>query len=89
MFEKSDVVKLVELAGGSILKREPKLVNVEEYKPIEEPHHLDKEVNPNNCCAYYVLSDVDKYPDIKHDYLKSVRPKWLFEAIDEFKILEP
>ena len=89
VFEKADMVKLIELAGANVLKREPKLLNVHEYEPVEEPHHLDKDVNTNNCCAYYILSDVDKCPDINHEYLKTVRPKWLFESIDEFKILEP
>ena len=46
VFEKPDMVKLVELAGGSVLKREPKITSVEELKPVEIPHHLDKEKDP-------------------------------------------
>lgn len=91
MFEKSDFLKLLELAGAHILKREPKIMNVDELVPVELPHHLNKEENKDFCCAYYILFDVDKpnTNEINHMYLKTVRPKWLFECIDEFKILEP
>lgn len=89
VFDKSDMTKLVELAGGQILKREPKVANVKDLLPEEMPHHLDLETNKDFSCAYYILYDLDQPLEINHKYLKTVRPKWLFECIDEFKILEP
>ena len=89
VFEKNEMLKLVELTGCQILKREPKLGSVDELKPEEMPHHLDFEKNKEFCCAYYILHDVDTPTEINHKYLRTVRPKWLFECIDEFKIFDP
>jgi hypothetical protein len=89
VFEKSDMIRLLELAGAQILKREPKLCSAKELEPDELPHHLDLEKNKEFCCAYFILYDLDTPVEINHKYLKTVRPKWLFECIDEFKILDP
>jgi len=83
------MTKLLEIAGAQILKREPKLASVNELEPNEMPYHLDLENNKYFCCAYYILCDLDSPVEINHKYLRTVRPKWLFECIDEFKILDP
>ena len=89
VFEKADMIKLIELAGGVVLKREPKLDRVNELIPEEPPYHLDREAHPDFECCNFILFDVDKLPTVDHKYLKTVKVSWLFASIDEFKILYP
>lgn len=87
MFSKQDLVKLVQTAGGTILKREPKVEKADELKTEELPHHIDPKESFK--CSNFILHDVAKIKDIKHEYLRTVKTSWLFNCIDYFKILNP
>lgn len=90
VFDKQDLVKLVQLAGASVLKREPKLDRVEELITVEIPHHLDREHDETFSCSHFILHDTTKLKeDLKHKYLYSVKTSWLFSCIDQFKVLNP
>ena len=89
VFEKQDFVKLLELGGANILKREPKLDRVDELIKDELPYHLYSKTDDDFQCSYFILYDASKVKEIRHKYLNTVRPSWLFSSIDEFKILKP
>ena len=89
VFDKQDFIKLIDLAGGKILKREPKLERADELIAAEVPHHNDNETSKDFTCSHFILYDSAKIKEINHKYLKSVRPSWLFTCIDHFKIVDP
>lgn len=89
VFEKQDFVKLLELGGANILKREPKLERPDELVKDELPHHLYSKTDEDFACSHFILYDASKVKEIRHKYLNTVRPSWLFSSIDEFKILKP
>jgi hypothetical protein len=89
-FTKPEFLKLIETGGGTILKREPKLERIDELMPKEIPHHLESKTDSNFQCSHFILYDTKTtLKDIKHKYLYTVKPNWLFTCIDEFKILKP
>ena len=89
VFEKKDFVNLLELGGATILKREPKMERIDELITEDLPHHLCSKDDPDFACSYFILYDVTKTKEIRHKYLNTVKPSWLFSSIDEFKLLKP
>jgi hypothetical protein len=89
VFEKQDVVRLLQLAGAKILKREPKLERELELVPNELAHHLDRHFDKSFSCCNFILYDRNKIKEIKHDHLYTVSPTWLFACIDYFRIIHP
>lgn len=89
VFEKDDMIKLVQMTGANLLKREPKLERLDELITKETPHHLDQEYDANFNCCTFILYDKNKIKDIRHNYLLTIKPNWLFSCIDQFKILHP
>ena len=89
VFEKQDFIKLLELGGATILKREPKLERLDELIPVELPYHLSTKTDTEFTCSHFILYDTSKVKEIRHQYLNTVRPSWLFSSIDEFQILKP
>jgi BRCA1-associated RING domain protein 1 len=88
VFTKLDLIKLVQMGGGNILKREPKLERADELKSDEIPHHIDKSLDCNFKCSNFILYEAnDKVKDIKHDFLRACKISWLFNCIDYFTIL--
>lgn len=82
VFAKVDLVKLVQLAGAKILKREPKLERLEELMQ-PAPFHVDNNLK----CSHFIVYDENK-PNriIRHEYLNTMNINWVFNCIDKFKI---
>ena len=52
----------------------------------ELPDHLEQDFK----CSHFILHELTKLKEeIRHPYLNSVLPGWLFNCIDEFKVLKP
>lgn len=86
VFPKEDFLSLIKLGGGTILKREPKLERLDELVTNELPDHIEDGFK----CSNFIFYDATKRDiQIRHDYLCTVDPAWLFTCIDEFKILKP
>ena len=88
-FDKDEFVKLIQLGGGKILKREPKLERLDEIISNELPYHLDNELDKDFKCSHFILCDSSRCKEINHRYLQVVKTNWLFTCIDEYKILHP
>ena len=81
-------MKLVQTAGGgTILKREPKVERADELHSEELPHHIDSKNSFK--CSNFILCEMTKVKEIRHEYLRTVKPSWLFNCIDFFKIMNP
>ncbi len=80
-------MKLVQIAGGTILKREPKVERADELNSEELPHHIDQKNSFK--CSNFILYEMTKVKEIRHEYLRTVKPSWLFNCIDFFKIMNP
>jgi hypothetical protein len=90
IFDKKELEKLVKLAGGSLIKREPKVERInEEEVNTRLPYHLDKTEDKTFRCSNFIIFDVTKHDIIKSPNLMTAQPKWLFNCIDRFKILKP
>jgi BRCA1-associated RING domain protein 1 len=82
VFAKDDLVKLVQLAGGKILRREPKLERLEELMQ-PSPFHAESNLK----CSHFIVYDENKPKIIiKHEYLNTLNINWVFNCIDKFKI---
>ena len=79
------------MSGAKILKREPKIERIDEFITPEDdmPQHLDKKYDANFSCSTFILYETSFIKEVKHKYLFTVRPGWLFACIDQFKILHP
>lgn len=90
-FDKTDIVKLVQMTGATLLKREPKLDRIDDLivQKADLPQHLDQEFDSSFSCTTFVLYEIAKVKEVRHKYLMTVRPGWLFACIDQFKILHP
>ena len=55
VFEKDDLVKLIELGGGKQVKREPKIERIDELMRAELPDHLD--VDETFHCSFFNVYD--------------------------------
>uniref|UniRef100_A0A0R3RRU3 BRCA1-associated RING domain protein 1 n=1 Tax=Elaeophora elaphi TaxID=1147741 RepID=A0A0R3RRU3_9BILA len=88
-YQESEIKKLVQLAGGVILRREPK---AEEY--IESrlrPYHARIKENDMLSGLFAVYMPGQSMPQrvVKQKFISLVTPIWIMECIAKFTLLQP
>lgn len=80
------IIKLLELGGGNILKREPHLTAITAGKYY--PWHATVDSSSGQCC-HFIIYDPLAEPELKYNMkeLKHVPYEWIFECILQYKLV--
>ncbi|XP_046846861.1 ankyrin repeat domain-containing protein 31-like [Xenia sp. Carnegie-2017] len=90
--KKNDLIKLINLGGGKVLHREPKIKDDDmagSRKP-EVPYHAQKN-SSLSCCTEFILFDslsTDSPKVVYSPFIKTAPVKWLMDCISSFKLLD-
>ena len=90
--KKNDLIKLINLGGGKVLHRPPKIKDDDmagSRKP-EVPYHAQKN-SSLSCCTEFILFDslsTDSPKVVYSPFIKTAPVKWLMDCISSFKLLD-
>ena len=85
---KLDLTNLLKNGGAHLLSREPRLVNIDEYKTTV-PYHANKDGSLVDCGIYIVHDETSKVNSIQAHRLKTVPVSWVIDCISTFSLVEP